>query len=138
MTLCIGSRPICVVGKIDQDFPRDHMRVGHELVDVVDRRGGDFGALENFHVLGQACARAIKATIGASQASAFLTRSVLVRKRGSVIMSSRPIARNRRSAIAWIDAEMPIYRPSLVRNTLRGEVVSERLPVRSRTVPVNR
>ena len=50
----------------------------------------------------------MNATIGASQASAFLTRSLLVRKRGSVIMSSRPIARKSRSDIAWIEAEMPI------------------------------
>jgi hypothetical protein len=50
----------------------------------------------------------MNATIGASQASAFLTRSLLVRNRGSVIMSSRPIARKSRSAIAWIEAEMPI------------------------------
>ena len=50
----------------------------------------------------------MNSTIGASHASAFLTRSVLVRNRGSVIMSSRPIARKSRSAIAWIEAEMPI------------------------------
>ena len=51
---------------------------------------------------------AMNATIGASQSSALRTRSVLVRKRGSAIMSARPIARNSRSAIAWIEAEMPI------------------------------
>jgi hypothetical protein len=51
---------------------------------------------------------AIKAAIGASHASAFLTRSELVRNCGSVIMSVRPIARKRRSAIAWIEAKMPM------------------------------
>ncbi len=45
-------------------------------------------------------------------------------------MSARPMARNSRSAIAWIDAEIAMNRPSLVPYTLRGEVVSERLPVR--------
>jgi hypothetical protein len=79
---------------------------------------------------------AMNSTIGASQRAAWRTRSELVRKRGSAIMSGRPMARNSRSAIAWIDAEMPIYRPSLVRKTLRGLVVSERLPVRGRICPV--
>ena len=44
----------------------------------------------------------------------FFTRSVLVRKRGSSIMSARPIARKSRSAIAWIEAEIAMKRPSLV------------------------
>src|SRR5438067_1443640 len=44
---------------------------------------------------------AMKSTIGASHSAAFCTRSVLLRKRGSAITSSRPIARKRRSAIAW-------------------------------------
>ena len=55
--LCIGNRPISIIGEVDEDVAGDHMRIGHELVDVVDRRGGDLGALEDFHVLGQ-CARA--------------------------------------------------------------------------------
>ena len=50
----------------------------------------------------------MKATIGASQASELRTRSLFVRKRESAIMSTRPIARKRRSAIAWIEAEMPM------------------------------
>jgi hypothetical protein len=41
------------VRQVDDDLAGGHMRVGHELVDVVDRRGGDLGALEDFHVLGQ-------------------------------------------------------------------------------------
>ena len=49
--------PQFVIGEIDQDLAGDHMRIGHELVDVVDRRRGDLGALENLHVFGQ-CARA--------------------------------------------------------------------------------
>ena len=44
----------------------------------------------------------------------FRTRSVLVRNRGSSIMSGRPMARNNRSAIAWIEAEIAMNRPSLV------------------------
>jgi hypothetical protein len=51
---------------------------------------------------------AMNSTIGASHSSACLTRSLFVRKRGSAIMSSRPMARNSRSDIAWIEAEMPI------------------------------
>ena len=66
------------------------------------------------------------------------TRSVLVRNRGSSIISGLPMARNTRSAIAWIDAEIAMKRSSLVSYTLRGEVVSERLPVRCGFSPVTR
>jgi hypothetical protein len=44
-------------------------------------------------------------------------------------MSGRPTARKTRSAIACIEAEIAIQRPSLVRNTLRGPAVFERLAV---------
>ena len=60
----------------------------------------------------------------------FRTRSVFVRKRGSSIMSARPIARNSRSAMLWIEAEIEMKWPSLVSYTLRGEVLLERLPTR--------
>jgi len=46
-----------VVGKIDQDLAGDHMRIGHELVDVVDRRGGDLGALKDLHAFGERACR---------------------------------------------------------------------------------
>ena len=41
------------IGKVDEDLARCHMRVGHELVDVVDGGGSDLGALEDFHVFGE-------------------------------------------------------------------------------------
>ena len=53
-------------------------------------------------------------------------------------MSGLPMARNSRCAIAWIDAEIAMNRPSLVPYTLRGEVVSERLPVRCGFSPETR
>ena len=106
MMLCIVSCPTARRA-VDDDVARLHVRVGEELVDVVDRRGGDLGGGEERHVFVQG-ARPIKATIGASLSSAFFTRSVLLRKRGSGSMSSWPMARNRRSDIAWIEAEMPI------------------------------
>jgi hypothetical protein len=40
------------VRQVDEDVAGGHMRVGHELVDVVDRRGGDLGALKDLHVFG--------------------------------------------------------------------------------------
>ena len=49
--------PHRVIGKVDDDLARDHMRVGHELVDVVDRCGGDLGALEDCHVFGERARR---------------------------------------------------------------------------------
>ena len=48
------------------------------------------------------------------------------------------MARNTRSAITCIDAEIAMKRPSAVRYTLRGDVVSERLPVRCGFSPVVR
>ena len=53
-------------------------------------------------------------------------------------MSARPIARNSRSAIVWIEAEIEMKRPSLVSNTLRGAVLCERLPTRGSISPVSR
>ena len=60
---------------------------------------------------------------GRSHSSMLRTRSALVRKRGSSIMSARPIARNSRSAMVWIEAEIEMKRPSLVSYTLRGAVL---------------
>src|SRR5256885_521529 len=48
------------------------------------------------------------------------------------------MARKRRSAIFWIDADRHTQRPSFVRYALRGAVVPERFPVRSLTFPVRR
>jgi len=41
------------VGEVDEDLARDHMRVGHELIDVVDWGGGHLGPRENLHVFGE-------------------------------------------------------------------------------------
>ena len=43
------------------------------------------------------------------------------------------MARNSRSVMAWVDAEIATQPPSLVAYTLRGEVPSEALPTRLRT-----
>ena len=79
----------------------------------------------------------MKARIGASVASALATRSALVRKRGSFSSSATPSALYSRSTIACIDADIEIQRPSLVGNTLRGQAVLERLPVRGLILWVN-
>ena len=59
--------PISCVGHVDDDLARQHVRVGEELVDVVDRRGGDLGGARRSPCSRPACARAMKSTIGASQ-----------------------------------------------------------------------
>ncbi len=41
------------IGQFGHDLARLHMRVGDELVDVVDRRGGDLGLLEHGEILGK-------------------------------------------------------------------------------------
>ncbi len=102
------------------------MRVFEELADVVDGRGGDLGLLEEPDGIDQ---RAI-----ASTSSRRFTRSVLVLKDGSSFRSSRPMARKSRSVMAWVDAEIATQPPSLVAYTLRGEVPSEALPTRLRTL----
>ena len=54
----------------------------------------------------RACVRsAMNAPIMASSSAALRTRSAFVRKRGSSIRSARPMERNRRSAIFWIDPD---------------------------------
>ena len=45
------------VGKVDEDLASDHVRVGHELVDVVDGCGGDLGSPKDCHVLGEGARR---------------------------------------------------------------------------------
>ena len=46
-TWCIGTRAHLGIGQLGHDLARLDVRVGDELVDVVDRRGGDLGLLEN-------------------------------------------------------------------------------------------
>src|SRR2546429_3191418 len=48
------------------------------------------------------------------------------------------MARKRRSAIFWIDADKHTQPPSFVWYALRGAVVLERFPVRALTFPVRR
>src|ERR1044072_2988465 len=48
------------------------------------------------------------------------------------------MARKRRSAIFWIDADKHTQRPSLAGYALRGAVVVERFPVRALVFPVRR
>jgi len=82
------------------------MRIGEKLVDVVDRRGGHFGSGEDRHVFVER-ARGDKFGDRGLASAACRTLSVLVRKRGSEIMSYGD-RRKRRSAMAWIEAEIPI------------------------------
>ena len=46
-----------VIRKIDRDFAPDDLRVGYELVDIVDGRRRDFRAFEDFHILGKGARR---------------------------------------------------------------------------------
>ena len=72
---CIGIAAHLVVRHVDDDLARLHMRIGDELVDVVDRRGGHLRLLEQPRAHRRACAPAMNSRIGASQASALRTRS---------------------------------------------------------------
>ena len=81
---------------------------------------------------------AMKSATAPSHASMLRTRSVLVRKRGSSIISGLPMARNTRSAIACIDAEIAMNRPSAVRIDVARRGGQRRLPVRCGFSPVTR
>ena len=71
---------------------------------------------------------AIQAATMPSQASMLRTRSVLLPKRGSSMTSSRPMARNSRSAMAWIEAaianELPVLRPVHIPRRGRGRTTA--------------
>jgi hypothetical protein len=123
------------VGKIDQDLAGDHMRVGHELVDVVYRCDGDLGTLEDCHVFGEG-ARAdefdnrrltrlgVPNPIGVG-AKPRVGEHVLAADHAKQSLGHR-LDRGGNTDVA------PVFGPEHV----GGEVVSERLPVRWRTSPV--
>ena len=75
------------------------------------------------------------ASMSASSASPFATRSALVRKRGSATSASPPIVRSTRSATSCVLPESATYAPSPQRYAPRGAVSSSRLPSRRCSVP---
>ena len=112
------------------------MRVGEELVDVVDRRGGDLGA-SKIAMFSSRVRAPMKSTIGASQ---------LVGVAHPVGVGAKPRVGDH--VLAADRAEQPLRHrldrggdadvaPVLGAEDVAREVVSERLPVRGRIAPVS-
>ena len=102
------------IGIVCDDLTLDEMRILKDLRSVVDRTDRDLRRLEEGDVL-RLRPLGDEGTDDRINASAFLTRLALVRNVGSSMRSGRPMDRNSRSAIFWIEAERLTYLPSLQR-----------------------
>ena len=99
-----GNRSHLVIGKFNYDAPLVKVCVLADVGHVVDGAHRDRRPDKKVHAvsLGHSCDEVSDYLV---QYPEFCSRAALAAKRGSSTSSGRSIARNRRSAMAWVDAE---------------------------------